>query len=701
MRRPWAVLLLGLLAVRYGIWRVSSTLDLSNPLAAVLSLGMLLAEFLLLASTHLQLWFSLALPARPPTRSPADLPHGYLPSVAVLVPTYGEPAALIERCLRGCLAIDYPRKQVWLLDDSGRPELARLCAALGCRYLMREERNHAKAGNLNHGLRHCNSDLVAVFDADVVPLRTFLRRTVPYFQNSATGFVQTPQTYMNADPVMRNLQLERWLMPDEESFYRWIEPTRAALGAVVCAGTSFVMRRTALDRVGGFETDTASEDLATGIRITAAGFRNVYLDEKLSAGLAPLTAAAMARQRCRWASGSLQTLRTGASPLRIPGLTPLQRLAYLEGILHWFSVLAQLLLLLSPLSLGLLGIAPIRLSGEGVLTIVLPLYLSQMLLMRWLNGHSRSALLPELYRWIFLVPLCAAVLATLAGRPQRFRVTPKALSRDRRLGMDRRLLLPLVFLLSLQVLALTHLLQGRVPAAVAAFLVPVSPTTRVLALGWGALNTLLLLLAIRACRDREGGDGAPWFALTPSAVVQLVCSSSNPTPAGRVSPWQPAETQTASVAARLKAISEQGAEIVLPTDPFAQLLLPGDTVFVEGLIAASPLPLTIAAMGPARLGGHWGILGDEQRRQLEELLYRRPDLWPTLRAPFELPALPLVVRRLLQPVPAEDWFQRSLIQQRTPTPAPPLPPLRGTPSATASTATPGLPLQPSSRQASP
>ena len=68
--------------------------------------------------------------------------------------------------------------------------------------------------------------------------------------------MQTPQTYRNADPVMRNLGLERWLMPDEESFYRWIEPCRDAVGAVVCAGTSFVMRRDALMQVGGFEIGT-------------------------------------------------------------------------------------------------------------------------------------------------------------------------------------------------------------------------------------------------------------------------------------------------------------------------------------------------------------------------------------------------------------------------------------------------------------
>jgi len=273
-RLPWAVLLLTLLGVRYLSWRLSASLNLATPLSVSLSLLTLLAELVLLAGFFLQLWFTL-LPERPvPAPGPIPVPA---PAVDVLVPSCGEPAELVERCLRGCLAMDYPSLTVWLLDDGNRPELAHPCERLGCRYVARQDHLHAKAGNLNHGLRQGQGELVAVFDADVVPLRTFLKRTVGLFNDPSVGFVQTPQSYMNADPVMRNLRLERWLLPDEESFYRWIQPTRQNLNAVVCAGTSFVMRREALERVGGFETATPSEDLATGIRITAAGYRNSFL----------------------------------------------------------------------------------------------------------------------------------------------------------------------------------------------------------------------------------------------------------------------------------------------------------------------------------------------------------------------------------------------------------------------------------------
>ena len=374
------MLLSALLTLRYLHWRVSDTLNLSGPWVAGFSYLVFAAEFWLLAHWLLLLLFSLVpeVSRRPRVAVTRGVSGPSTPWVDVLVPSCGEPLAVVERCLQGCRSMTYSRVVVWLLDDTGRPELQALCARLGCRYRQRPRHDHAKAGNLNHVLPELEGELLAVFDADVVPVQAFLSRTVSCFADSEVGLVQTPQTYMNADPVIRNLGLERWLLPDEESFYRWIEPVRQRLDAVVCAGTSFVVRRRALLDVGGFETGTSSEDLATGIRLTAAGWRCLFLPEKLSAGLAPLTAAALIRQRCRWASGTLQTLRTGANPLRISGLTLWQRLAYVEGILHWLNVVPQIVLLLVPLSVGLLGVSPLRLSSEGLLQSALPM----------LVGHS-------------------------------------------------------------------------------------------------------------------------------------------------------------------------------------------------------------------------------------------------------------------------------------------------------------------------
>lgn len=660
--RRSAVLVITILGARYLVWRIGATLNLATATSTGLSLLMLVAELTLLANGLLQLWLTWA--RQPPVQQEAAAAACTLrqrmarkpwrvPAVDVLVPSCGEPVDLIERCLRGCLAMDYPRHQVWLLDDSARPELTQLCRRLGCRYLSRSGNTDAKAGNLNHALPHLQGELVAVFDADVVPRAAFLTQSVGLFTDPRVGFVQTPQTYMNADPVMRNLRLERWLMPDEESFYRWIEPTRQAVGAVVCAGTSFVMRRSALERVGGFETGTPSEDLATGIRLAAAGYRNLYLDAKLSAGLAPFTIGAMARQRSRWASGTLQTLRTGANPFTIAGLTPLQRIAYLEGILHWFNVVPQLLLLLMPLSLGLLGVAPILVQGSGLVTMALPFYLSQLLLVSWFSRGARNALLPELYRWIFLLPLVGAVLSTVAGRPQRFRVTPKAISGGDRPGPEQRLLVPLLGLLGLQLLNLTLLIVGPGKAGpIGAAASSLAPASQAVGLTWSLLGSTSLLLALRTCWDRPQDNPVPWLRIDGLTLPFL-------TPRGRRS-------------ARILAISEQGVELAL-TDADQGTNLPGDELPADAgswslALPGRPgdaLPLwpeqSRHEPGLLRIGCRWGALSDSQTDALQALLYRGPGEWPSRQAPFEPKALLAVLALLLQPVPAQGWFRRSLI----------------------------------------
>ncbi|MCS5690883.1 glycosyltransferase [Cyanobium sp. FGCU-6] len=660
---PWAVLLLTLLTLRYLGWRLSSTLNLSGPLATSLSLLALASELALIAHGLLLPWLSLALPrtGAGPQPPPEAAGAAFLPTLDILVPSYGEPREVVGRCLRACVALDHPAKTVWLLDDGGRPDLQDLAAELGCAYLARDQRLHAKAGNLNHALPHGRGELIAVIDADVVPLETFLQRTLPLFRDPAVGFVQTPQHAMNADPVMRNLRLERWLMPDEESFYRWVEPVRHALGAIVCAGTSFVVRRSALERVGGFETGTPSEDLATGIRITAAGYRNVYLEEKLSAGLAPLSASAMARQRCRWAAGTLQTLRTGASPLAIAGLKPLQRLAYLEGILHWLLVIPQLLLALLALAPGLVGVAPVLVRGDGLLTVALPYALVQLLLIRPFSGGSRNPVLHELYRWIFLVPLGLAVLATLAGRRAHFTVTPKALP-SRRLDPSRRLLLPLLVLLVLQVQALLHLWPGLSPHLEAA-LSPLPPATLVLVLVWGLLQTLVLLLAIRCCFDRPGQDAAPWFACAQPVGLH---------------------GGAGSLPAVLTAVSARGAELRIEGSAAAAFAGVEATApsALDGLVEDMRLPLRVetsrqGGQGALLLAVRWWELSGPQQEALEWVLYRRDGLWPRLSAPFEPMALLAVALRLARRVPPEAPFQRSLVPQHPlPGPRPALQPRR-------------------------
>ena len=116
-----------------------------------------------------------------------------------------EPVFILRRPIIGCQAIDYADKKIYLLDDTRRPEMKQLASELDCHYVTRSDNYYAKAGNLNHTLPLTNSELIVVFDADFVPTKNFLTRTVGFFQDEEVALVQTPQSFYNIDPIARNL----------------------------------------------------------------------------------------------------------------------------------------------------------------------------------------------------------------------------------------------------------------------------------------------------------------------------------------------------------------------------------------------------------------------------------------------------------------------------------------------------------------
>ncbi|NJR42615.1 MAG: glycosyltransferase [Akkermansiaceae bacterium] len=141
---------------------------------------------------------------------------------------------------------------------------------------------------------------------------------------------------------------------------------------MVCSGTSFVMRRCALEEIGGFVTESVSEDYFTGIRLSAQGYELVYLNEKLSVGLAAENMTTFANQRIRWARGTLQGLFISSNPLTIPGLTWLQRLSHIDGLLHFLNGFTRLFFLAMPFLYAFWGLAPIRFTYADLLYFLCP-----------------------------------------------------------------------------------------------------------------------------------------------------------------------------------------------------------------------------------------------------------------------------------------------------------------------------------------
>ena len=417
------------LTVRYIAWRATSTLYLNGAINSWFSLSIFLIESLLIFGALVQLYLAIKVKFR---NRQADLLQinvlsgQYQPAVDIFVPTYNEPLDVLRRTIVGCQAIDYARKTIYLLDDKRRPSVASLAVELGCQYIARDNNRHAKAGNLNNALGKTDGELVVVFDADFVPSVNFLSRTIGFFQDPHNALLQTHQSFFNPDPVARNLGLENELTHEVEVFSRHYQVIRDSIDTALCYGSSFVVRRSALEVVGGFVTGGLSEDYYTGVVLSANGYRVIYLNESLSAGLSAGTMADHIAQRLRWTRGTLQSLYLEANPLTIPGLTWSQRVAHFEGILQWFSSVFRIFFLLLPGAIVFWNLIPMRLSWQGIVYFILPFYAANILSYGWLNFRSRSVFVSDIYAVAQCFPIALTVIQTLI-RPfsQGFRVTPK------------------------------------------------------------------------------------------------------------------------------------------------------------------------------------------------------------------------------------------------------------------------------------
>jgi cellulose synthase (UDP-forming) len=514
------------LTIRYVLWRSLTTLNLTDPLNGIFSLGLFFLEMLMVFSSSIQLYLMLRVKdrRREADRMAVAVESGeFEPSVDILIPTYNEPAFILRRTVIGCQALEYANKKVYLLDDTKRPEIKLLAQELRCEYLTRPDNIHAKAGNINHATTKTNGELIVVFDADFIPTTNFLTRTVGFFQDPEIALVQTPQSFYNHDPIARNLGLENILTSEEEVFYRQIELIKDGADSVICSGTSFVVRRNALEKAGGVVTDSICEDYFTGIRLSAKGDRLVYLDEKLSAGLAAENIEAHLTQRLRWARGTLQAFFIDSNPLTIPGLRLVQRLSHLEGLLHWFTSLSRVVFLLMPLAYGFLGVLPLRTNARELLYFFLPYYLVQVTVFSWLNRRSRSALLSDVYSFVQCVPLAVTVVrAMLNPFGKGFKVTPKGIASDR-FSFNWNLGWPLIVLFIATALTLwpnlnVHL-ADRIASAEA--ILERNDLLKGMSLGWiwSAYNLLMLGIALLILVDIPKPDIYEWFNL--QRVVQL------------------------------------------------------------------------------------------------------------------------------------------------------------------------------------
>ncbi|WP_408886872.1 glycosyltransferase family 2 protein, partial [Komagataeibacter swingsii] len=344
-----------LMSLRYIVWRLTMTVQFNNWLQATLALMLLAAETYALVTLCLS-YFQMAWPLR---RREHPLPDdtAQWPSVDVFVPSYNEELSLVRSTVLGALDLDWPEDKlnVYILDDGRRKAFRDFAQASGAGYIIRAENNHAKAGNLNHALHVTHSQFAVIFDCDHVPTRGFLKRTVGWMMADPNlALLQTPHHFYAPDPFQRNLASGMHVPPEGNMFYGLVQDGNDFWDATFFCGSCAIIRRDAVMGIGGFATETVTEDAHTALKMQRKGWGTAYLREPLAAGLSTERLILHIGQRVRWARGMLQIMRLD-NPLLGGGLRWEQRLCYLSAMSHFLFAMPRAMFLMSPLAYLFLG----------------------------------------------------------------------------------------------------------------------------------------------------------------------------------------------------------------------------------------------------------------------------------------------------------------------------------------------------------
>ena len=403
-------------------------IPLMNPDAPIFSALLLSAELFGLVTLLLHAFTVWTLVDREPPAPAQD-------AVAdIFITTWNEPVDMLRNTLLAARQVRLVR-HVWLLDDGARPEMRTLAAMMGVKYLSRTDRSHAKAGNLNNALKHTDAEFVAQFDCDHAPSPEFFERTLGYFKDERVAFVQTPQDFYNIDSFQhRSDRRSTEFWHEQTLFYKVIQPGKDRWNAAFFCGSCAVVRKAALDDIGGFATGTITEDIHTSLRVHKRGWKSVYHTQSLAFGLAPANHDQYETQRLRWGRGAMQVWRKEGILFR-PGLTIAQRLCYLASVITYFEGWQKAVLYFTPMAVLATGVLPI-VALEGKFLILFLLWILSGLLVNESFGRSYTKTVwMEEYNCLRYLTFMNATITLFIPFNWRFKVTPKSLEAQKHIPL--------------------------------------------------------------------------------------------------------------------------------------------------------------------------------------------------------------------------------------------------------------------------
>jgi cellulose synthase/poly-beta-1,6-N-acetylglucosamine synthase-like glycosyltransferase len=302
-----------------------------------------------------------------------------LPLVTVQLPIYNEQHVAM-RLIDAALALDYPadKLHIQILDDS-TDATSRLIAHHLRRYpdlridhIRRSKREGYKAGALAYGLSQAESPYIAIFDADFIPPRDFLQRTIPFLvSDESLGVVQTRWGHLNPDDNWLTraqvLSIDTHFVIEQTGRNRsgWILPFN---------GTGGVWRAATIHDAGGWSDATLTEDLDLSFRAQLRGWRSLMLPQIIVPGELPPQLAAYRQQQARWAKGSSQCFRRLIIPIWQSELKLSSKLIATQHLAQYVPhVLMLVMLLLAPLLLLTEALQSLPLAPLGLIGLIPPL----------------------------------------------------------------------------------------------------------------------------------------------------------------------------------------------------------------------------------------------------------------------------------------------------------------------------------------
>lgn len=365
---------------------------------------------------------------------------GALPVITVQLPIYNE-MYVVERLIDAVANFDYPPSllEIQVLDDSTDEtcHIARravdhwVVCGRDIHYLPRAVRTGFKAGALSAGLQRARGDLIAIFDADFLPPRDFLRRCLPAFREPDIGMVQARWGHINREYSLLT-RVQALLL---DAHFVLEHGARQRAGCFFnFNGTAGVWRRQAIESAGGWHHDTLTEDLDLSYRAQLAGWRFRFFPDVVSPGELPVSMNAFKTQQNRWVKGSIQTCLK-VLPSVLCGQRPLR--VKFEAFFHLTANFNYpLMMLLALVMVPALYIR--RAMGLHTLMLVdLPLFFASMLSVANFYAVSQRELRTDWLTQLKFIPAVMAigvglsvnntkaVIGGLLGRPGEFSRTPK------------------------------------------------------------------------------------------------------------------------------------------------------------------------------------------------------------------------------------------------------------------------------------